>query len=76
MICLYVDDMFIISTDLEIVNLLRNFYWSSLARRTADMILGIKILYTKDEIRLSQSYYIENILKKYGYFNLPELSVA
>ena len=42
---------------------------------TADVILGIKILYTKDGIGLSQSHYIENMLKKYGYFDLLELSV-
>ena len=42
---------------------------------TADVILGIKILYTKNKIGLSQSHYIENMLKKYGYFDLPELSV-
>jgi len=41
----------------------------------ADVILRIKILYTKDEIRLSQSIYIENMLKKYGYFDLPQLCV-
>ena len=41
----------------------------------ADVILRIKILYTKDEIRLSQSIYIENMLKKYGYFDLSELFV-
>ena len=32
-------------------------------------------MYTKDGIRLSQSYYIENMLKKYGYSDMPELSV-
>ena len=42
---------------------------------TADVILRIKILYIKDGIGLSQSHYIENMLKKYGYFDMPELSV-
>ena len=41
----------------------------------AYVILGIKIIYSKDGIGLSQSHYIENMLKKYGYFDLPELSI-
>ena len=40
----------------------------------ADVILGIKIMYSKDGIGLSQSHYIKNMLKKYGYFDLSELS--
>ena len=40
---------------------------------TADVILEIKILHTIDGIRLSQYHYIENMLKKYGYFDMPEL---
>ena len=41
----------------------------------ADVILVSKILYIKDGIGLSQSYYIENMLKKHGYFDLSKLSV-
>jgi len=42
---------------------------------TVDVILEIKIRYTKDETGLSQSHDIEHMLKKYGYFDLSELSV-
>ena len=42
---------------------------------TVDVILEIKILYIKNGIGLSQSHYIENMLKKHGYFDMPELSV-
>jgi len=41
----------------------------------ADVILEIKILYTKYGVGLSQSHYIGNKLKKYGYFDLPKLFV-
>ena len=77
-ICLYVDDPLIIGTDLEIVKSTKEFLSAQFSMKdlvTADVILGIKILYTKDGIELSQSHYIENMLKKYGYFNLSELSV-
>jgi len=58
--------MLIIETDLEIVksNLLAQFNMKNLG--AADVILGIKILYIKDEIGLTQSHYKENMLKKYG----------
>ena len=77
-ICLYVDDMLILGTDLEIVKYNKKFLSVQFIMKdlgTAEVILGIKILYTKDESGLFQSHYIESMLKKYGYFNLPELSV-
>jgi len=77
-ICLYVDDMLIIGTDLEIMIYAKEFLSAQFSMKdfwVADVILGIKILYTKDGIGLSQSHYIENMLKKYGYFDLPELYV-
>jgi len=83
-ICLYVDGMLIIRTDLEIVLyqensigpskeiLLAQFSMKDLG--TTYLILRIKILYIKDGIRLSQSHYIKSMVKKYGYLDLPELS--
>ncbi|TYK08520.1 Retrovirus-related Pol polyprotein from transposon TNT 1-94 [Cucumis melo var. makuwa] len=35
----------------------------------ADVILGIKIARTEDEIFLDQTHYVEKILKKYNYFD-------
>jgi len=77
-ICLYVDDMLIIGTDVEIVKSAKKFLSAQFSMKdlgTVDMILEIKILHTKDGIRLSRSHYIENMLKKYDYFDLLELSV-
>ena len=42
---------------------------------TADVILGIKIIYSEEGIGLSQSHYVESMLRKYGYYDLPELFV-
>ena len=70
--------MLIIGTDLEIVISAKEFLSAMFNMNdlgATGVILEIKILYTKDEIGLSQSHYIENMLKKYGYFDMPELSV-
>ena len=59
--------MLITGTDLDIVKYTKEFLSAQFSMKelgTADVILGIKILYTKDGIRLSQSHYIENMLKK------------
>ena len=78
MICIYVDDILIIGTDLEIMKSTKKFLSAQFSMNdlgTADMILKIKILYIKDGIGLSQSHYIENMLNKYSYFDLTKLSV-
>ena len=78
-ICLYVDDMLIVGTNLEIVKSTRKFISAQFSKKdvgAADVILKIKILYRKDGIGLSQSHYIGNMLKKYGYFGMSELSVS
>jgi len=57
-ICLYVNGMLITGTDLDIVKYTKEFLSAQFNMKdfgTADVILGIKILYTKDEIGLSQS---------------------
>jgi len=54
-IFLYVDDMLIMGTDLEIVKFTKKFLSVKFSIKDigdADVILGIKILYTKDEIGL------------------------
>ena len=66
MICLYVDDMLIIGTDLEIVKFTKKFLSVKFSIKDigdADVILGIKILYTKDEIVLIPLHreYVEEV---------------
>jgi len=60
--------MLIIGTPLEIVKSTKKFLSAQFSMKdlgAADVIIGIKILYTKNEIRLSQFHYIENTLKMY-----------
>jgi len=69
--------MLIIRTDLEIVKYTKEFLSAQFSMKdlgTADVIFEIKILYTKDKIG-TQSHYIKNMLKKYGYFHMSELFV-
>jgi len=70
--------MLVFLTDLEIMKSTKKFLSAQFSMKdleAKDMFLGIKILYTKDGIGLSQSLYIENMLKKYSYFDLTKLSV-
>ena len=77
-ICLYVDDMLIIGSDMEIVTSTKEFLSAQFSMKdlgAADTILGIKLVRTEQGIGLTQSHYIESMLKKYGYFDLSEISV-
>ena len=65
-ICLYVDDMLIFGTDLDQIVDTKNLLSSKFEMKNmgeADVILGIRIKRSQDGIMLSQSYYIEKILK-------------
>ncbi|GJV48735.1 zinc finger, CCHC-type containing protein [Tanacetum coccineum] len=76
-ICLYVDDMLIFGTDLEQVQMTKkllseNFDMKDLGE--ADVILGIKILRKENRLMLTQSHYIEKILKRFDSFNCLPVS--
>ena len=66
-ICLYVDDMLIMGSNNEVIKttkkMLNKFNMKDLG--VADVILEIKISKTSDGLILSQSHYIEKILKKF-----------
>lgn len=42
--------------------------------KESDVILGIKILLCNNVLSLSQSHYVENVLKKCGHFNIKLVS--
>ncbi|KAH9781527.1 hypothetical protein KPL71_008509 [Citrus sinensis] len=71
-ICLYVDDMLILSPNLGTINetkwmLASNFDMKDMGE--ADVILGIKITKTSDSFRLSQEHYVEKMLRRFGYYD-------
>ena len=71
-ICLYVDDMLIFGTDIERVKETKNFLASQFEMKDlgeADVILGIKIIRSANGLTLTQSSYIEKVLKRFGHFD-------
>ena len=71
-ICLYVDDMLIFCSNLEVINDTKMFLSSHFDMKDlgeADVILGVKIRKTENGFSLCQSHYIEKILKKFECFD-------
>ncbi|GKD66672.1 zinc finger, CCHC-type containing protein, partial [Tanacetum coccineum] len=76
-ICLYIDDMLIFGTDQVQVDLTKEFLSSRFSMKDigeADVILGIRIIHESNGIAISQSHYIEKVLKKFNYFNCTPVS--
>ncbi|GJX91461.1 zinc finger, CCHC-type containing protein [Tanacetum coccineum] len=76
-ICIYVDDMLIFGTDQVQVKLTKDFLssrYSMKDMREADVILVIRIKHESNKIAISQSYYIEKVLKKFNYFDCTLVS--
>ena len=61
-VCLYVDDMLILGTNIEIIKSTKRMLSNSFDMKdlgVVDVILGIKITRTPDGIGLSQSHYVD-----------------
>nr|GEU81292.1 zinc finger, CCHC-type [Tanacetum cinerariifolium] len=68
-ICLYVDDMLIFGTDQNQVDKTKEFLSSNFSMKyigEADVILGIRIKRENKGLTITQSHYIEKILKKFN----------
>ncbi|GJW54778.1 zinc finger, CCHC-type containing protein [Tanacetum coccineum] len=76
-ICLYVDDMLIFGTDQVQVDLTKEFLslrFSMKDMGEADVILGIRIKHESNGISISQSHYIEKVMKKLNYSDCTPVS--
>ena len=77
-ICLYVDDMVIFRTNLQVVIETTSFLISKFDIKDlgeVELILGIKITRTLNGLNLSQEHYVEKILKMFvGYPIMDETS--
>ncbi|GJX14516.1 zinc finger, CCHC-type containing protein [Tanacetum coccineum] len=76
-ICQYVDDMLIFGTDQVQVDLTKEFLSSRFSMKDmgeADVILGVRIKHESNGITISQSHYIENVMKKFNYFYCTPVS--
>ena len=71
-VCLYVDDMLIMSENIDDINATKRMLSSKFDMkdlRVAYLILGIIILKTTQGLALSQSHYIERVFDKFKYLN-------
>ena len=71
-VCLYIDDMFIVDSDDKMITSTKNMLNSRFDIKDlglADVILGIKIKRTSYGLILSQSHYVNNILGKFDKDN-------
>ena len=71
-VCLYVDDMLIMSKEIDDINATKRMLSSKFDMKdlgVADLILGVRINKTPQGLELSQSHYIEKVLDKFNYLN-------
>jgi hypothetical protein len=69
-LCLYVDDILIFGTSLDVINEAKTFLCQSFDMKDmgdADVILNIKLIKGENEITLTQSHYVEKVLSHFGY---------
>ena len=74
--CLYVDDLLIFGTSLDVMHDAKHFLAANFDMKDlgeANIILGINILRDNDCITLSQSHYVEKILKKFDHFDMSPM---
>jgi len=74
-VCLYVDDMLILETDIGVIKstkrmLSNNFDMKDIG--VADIILRIKIIRTPDVITLSQSHYVDKMIERFKKHGIKE----
>ncbi|KAK4407765.1 Retrovirus-related Pol polyprotein from transposon TNT 1-94 [Sesamum angolense] len=75
---LYVDDMLIMGSNRDIILTTKKMltkYFDMKDMGLAYIILGIKISKTSDELALSQSHYVETILRKFKAYDSPPTKI-
>ncbi|KAK6151167.1 hypothetical protein DH2020_016099 [Rehmannia glutinosa] len=73
-VCLYVDDMLIIGSNHDIIMNTKKMFTKHFDMKymgVAYVILGIKISKTSDGLVLSQSHYIETVIRKFNAYDSP-----
>ena len=76
-ICLYVDDMLIFGTNMDVVLETKSFLASNFDMKDlgeAKVILGVKIIRNDSGIILSQEHYVEKILRKFEQYDVTPVS--
>jgi hypothetical protein len=68
-LCLYVDDILIFGTNLDVINEVKTFLCQSFDMKDmddADVILNIKLIKGENRITLMQSHYVEKVQSCFG----------
>ena len=71
-VCLYVDDMLIMGTNKNIINSTKKILRSKFDMKElglADVILGISVKKNHEGYVLTQSHYVESVLKRFGHYD-------
>jgi hypothetical protein len=72
-LCLYVDDILIFGTSLELIKEVKDFLYQKFEMKDlgeADVILNIKLIKGENGgVTLSQTHYVEKMLSRFGYNN-------
>ena len=74
-VCLYVVDMLILGTNIEIIKSTKRMLSNSFDMKdlgVADVILGIKITKIPDGISLSQSHYVDKMIERFKDHGIKE----
>lgn len=69
-LCLYVDDILIFSTNIKVINEVKSFLSNCFDMKDlgeADVILNIKLVKDESGITLLQSHYVEKVLSRFGF---------
>jgi hypothetical protein len=69
-LCLYVNDILIFETSLDVINEIKTLLWQSFDMKVlfeADVILNIKLINDENDITLTQYHYVEKVLSHFGY---------
>jgi hypothetical protein len=71
MLCLYVDDILIFGSNLNVIEEVKNLLSSNFEMKDlgeADVIVNIKLVREGDDgVTLLQSHYVENVLSRFGF---------
>jgi len=71
-LCLYVDDILIFGTNINVINEVKSFLSNSFDIKDlgeADVILNIKLIKDESGITLTQSHHVEKILSCFGFID-------
>jgi hypothetical protein len=69
-LCLYLNNILIFGTSIDVINEVKTSLCQSFDMKDlgeADVILSIKLIKGENGITLTQSYYVEKVLSRFGY---------